>query len=511
MRADLSVEGARCVRLLLLSRTIAGEALPGDWEVLVSDEIGLKRFLGGLDVFVYTPSGPVDDAPTIPIAMAMAMGIPTILSPELRSRFGEGPLYAATGAVAPLIARLHADPRAYVEASRRGVSAASQFGPEVHRGRLHVLCGTPSEPPDAPPPRSKADKRLLFVSSNGVGLGHLTRLLAIARRCPSGVSPVFATMSQGFSVATQFGFPVEYIPFVTQSQFELADWDAWLARQLAGIIDFYRIDGLVFDGVRPFAGLVRALAIRRGLSATWVRRPMWRMDRQDQVLRLQRFFNLVIEPGEVAAAKDQGATLGYRGAVMRVPPIRLLEDDEVLDRKTAADRIGLDPARPAVLIQLGAGTNRDITALIDQVIAALRAHPEVQPVIAEWKMSSMPTEMWPDVPRLRAFPLARYYPAFDFTVSAAGYNSFNEIISFAMPTIFLPNADQVVDDQPRRAVFAEEEGAAIILPDQDPGSLRLAVETLLTERARWFLAANCRRLAQPNGARPAAEAIASTV
>ena len=31
----------------------------------------------------------------------------------------------------------------------------------------------------------------------GVGLGHLTRTLAIAKRCPPGVEPVFVTLSQG--------------------------------------------------------------------------------------------------------------------------------------------------------------------------------------------------------------------------------------------------------------------------------------------------------------------------
>ena len=55
------------------------------------------------------------------------------------------------------------------------------------------------------------------------------------------------------------------------------------------------------------------------------------------------------------------------------------------------------------------------------------------------------------------YPIARLYPAFDFVISAAGYNSYHELISFQIPAAFFP-VRKPTDDQGARARFAEEAG-----------------------------------------------------
>ena len=39
------------------------------------------------------------------------------------------------------------------------------------------------------------ERNIVFVSSNGIGLGHLTRQLAVAERLAAGWHPLFVTMS----------------------------------------------------------------------------------------------------------------------------------------------------------------------------------------------------------------------------------------------------------------------------------------------------------------------------
>jgi UDP-N-acetylglucosamine--N-acetylmuramyl-(pentapeptide) pyrophosphoryl-undecaprenol N-acetylglucosamine transferase len=51
----------------------------------------------------------------------------------------------------------------------------------------------------------------MFVSSNGTGLGHLTRSMAIARRLDPVVEPLFVTLSRAAPVVRDMGFPVEYM------------------------------------------------------------------------------------------------------------------------------------------------------------------------------------------------------------------------------------------------------------------------------------------------------------
>src|SRR4029434_9623309 len=61
---------------------------------------------------------------------------------------------------------------------------------------------------------------------------------------------------------------------------------------------------------------------------------------------------------------------------------------------------------------------------------------------------------------VRDFPLSRRFRAFDLAVSAAGYNSFHELLRFGIPTLFIPNQDTALDDQQGRARFASDRGLA---------------------------------------------------
>ena len=74
-------------------------------------------------------------------------------------------------------------------------------------------------------------------------------------------------------------------------------------------------------------------------------------------------------------------------------PITLLDADELLTRVAAASALGLDPAKPAVLIHLGAGHNRDIVSLIDQIVEILQRTPQLQICIAEWVNGSAAAEL----------------------------------------------------------------------------------------------------------------------
>jgi UDP:flavonoid glycosyltransferase YjiC (YdhE family) len=63
-----------------------------------------------------------------------------------------------------------------------------------------------------------------------------------------------------------------------------------------------------------------------------------------------------------------------------------------------------------------------------------------------------------DVHVVTAFPLATYQRAFDVAISAAGYNSFHELLRFGTPTLFVPKRNSAMDDQDRRARWAADQG-----------------------------------------------------
>ena len=71
---------------------------------------------------------------------------------------------------------------------------------------------------------------------------------------------------------------------------------------------------------------------------------------------------------------------------------------------------------------------------------------------------------------IRDYPNAMYLKAFDYTVQAGGYNSFHEMRSIRIPTLFIPNTNTGMDDQTKRVMLSVEEGwgiIAIIISSQD--------------------------------------------
>ena len=464
----------RCrLRVLLLAEEVP-ETLLARPEVEVLDLRGtdLGRFVAGLDAALW-PEGTSEEeqSPTF-FATARKAGLPLLLPPGLSL---------------PHLPR----------STDCGIERWLQC-PKGRRRRVG-----PRVPPSSP-------RRVLFVTANGVGLGHVTRLAAIARWLPSELEPVFATMSQAVGVLQRLGFFAELLPGYTGHPHEV--WNHWLRKRMEQLLDVHRPAALVLDSSNPYAGVLEAAVARPELRLLWVRRGMWRPEQHNAAfLARAPCFDLVIEPGELAAALDRGATALHREEVVTVDPIGLLEEEDLLDREEARRRLGLAPDRPAVLLQLGAGTTRDVARLAELAIAGLRRAGEVQIVTARWMISEDALDQWPGVKLLCGFPIGRYFRAFDFTISAAGYNSFHDILRFGLPAIFVPNEAEIMDDQAARASFAQAAGAAFDLRISDLDCLDDCLRALLDPNVRAVMRANALALARPNGASQAARAIADAV
>jgi hypothetical protein len=235
---------------------------------------------------------------------------------------------------------------------------------------------------------------------------------------------------------------------------------------------------------------------------------MWREDQNNlESLLSGEDADLIIEPGDIASDFDAGASADFRDRVVIVDPIRLLDPHEVLSHEESCRMLGLEPRGHYVLIQLGAGNNYNFIDLIGSVIHLLEESKLARPVIAEWLTSEIELGLWPKVPRLRCFPISRYYRAFDFTISAAGYNSFNEIISFGVPSVLAPNLNRAMDDQSARAAYADQCGAAIHLDLEMLPDLDRILAAMLDEDRRRVMRENCLQIARANGATRVAELV----
>src|SRR5215212_5085531 len=188
-------------------------------------------------------------------------------------------------------------------------------------------------------------ERIMFVSSNGTGLGHLTRSMAIARRLDAGFESLFVTLSRAAPVVRDMGFPVEYAASHGSpgagSDFR---WSRRTSARLKAAIGEAQPRILVFDGILPYDPLLAAM--RRVPVTVWCRRGLWQRRASTAPLTRSDLFDAVLEPGEFS-----GPTSARRSEAHQVAPIVFLDDAEILPRAEAQRELGLDPGKPAILVQ----------------------------------------------------------------------------------------------------------------------------------------------------------------
>lgn len=348
-----------------------------------------------------------------------------------------------------------------------------------------------------------ARRSILFVSSNGAGLGHLTRLMAIARRLPANVEAVFLTLSQALPIVRQQGYLVEYLYSAGWAGTSRREWNQVLADRLTEILEIYRPAAVIFDGTYPYMGMLQVIRRRRDTPFVWSRRGMWRPGLGAVNLAAAGNFAGILEPGELAAVMDRGATAS-RGDATRVGPMVLCDVADLLDRAAAAAELDLSPDRLNVLLQLGAGNINDIHSEAGLCLALLREDPRVQVVVAESTITDRSLDLPEDVRRVRTYPLSLYYRAFDIAISASGYNTFHEVLGFGVPTLFSPNEHTSVDDQVARAAFAEREGLGVWWQEKTEAGCAAALAPLLNDDARAKMRVRLASLEWSNGAAAAA-------
>lgn len=349
--------------------------------------------------------------------------------------------------------------------------------------------------------------RVLFLTSNGAGLGHLTRSMAIAKRLPDDVEPIFLTLSQALPVVVQQGFHAEYLFSAGYTALGTSTWNKVYASRLRHVLDVYNPAVVVFDGTFPYGGLRNVIEEQRMRSYVWSRRAMWRPSDDDRALRLSAMFDLIIEPGEFAEEADRGQTVPRRHETARVGPVTLLDRSDLLDRPAAEAQLGLQAHHTNVLVQLGAGNINDINSDIGLLVDRLRTWPRTQIVVAESTIAGTSLPLPEGIHRARTYPLSRLTRAFDLTVTATGYNTFHEAVSFGLPGLFVPNELTAVDDQVARAEYAQAAGVGLTWRPRTPQRLEEVLVRLAQPSVRDDMIETMRQRAIPNGAAAAAHLV----
>ena len=320
---------------------------------------------------------------------------------------------------------------------------------------------------------------VVMFPTNGVGFGHFTRLLAVAKRMKK-LNPeleiIFFTTMPTLHLLKPYGIPAHHISgpkyFKGMSSEE---WNALLEEELSVCFETHRPSMFLFDGAFPYRGMLRAIQGRNSIQKMWMRRGTFRKGSSIPVDSIEHF-DAVIHPEDSVDTVVEDVE--HNIEVMTCPPIVMLDSEELLSKEKARSRLGLPQDAIVVYVQLGAGEINDIESEIRLTLECLLENPAVYVILGESLIGERIDVDLPRVQILRDYPNSMYFRGFDATVQAGGYNSFHETRTFGLPALFYPNLNTGMDDQLARCKVAEEEGWGIVLEIRNNKTIKQACKSL---------------------------------
>jgi len=330
--------------------------------------------------------------------------------------------------------------------------------------------------------KSKGDCIVMFPT-NGVGFGHFTRMLSIAKRMKkinSDLEIVFFTTMPTLNLLKHYGIPAHHISgrkyFKNMSAEE---WNALLEDELNICLETHRPSMFMFDGAFPYRGMLRSIQGKSSINKIWMRRGTFRKNSSIPTDSIEHF-DAIIHPGDSVSPTSD--SLDHDVKIIKCPPIVMLEENELFSREKARLRLGLPEEAIVVYVQLGAGEINDINSEISLTVSTLVKNPKIHVVIGESLIGERIDNTFPRVHILRDYPNSMYFNGFDATVQAGGYNSFHETRTFSLPALFYPNMNTGMDDQLARCKVAENEGWGLVLENRSQKSIEGAISRLLDLR-----------------------------
>lgn len=326
---------------------------------------------------------------------------------------------------------------------------------------------------------------VIFVPTNGVGLGHAQRCALVATELDRGCAPtVFAAFPSCTRLLKSRGFDV--MPLIARSPLHVQSHENDHANylRLRALGTAARV--LVFDGGYVFDSIYRTILEKR-LQGVWIRRGLWQGGQDNSVaLDREKAFARVIVPREafpeINAAYSHGPHLREVGPI--VQRISLEAEERRSLRARLAARFGHDFDRLVVSL-LGAGVAADRSAQIQALCGMMERRSDVLHLVVVWPNAVL-QPAWFGWTRSRVVKTQRagvLAAAADLSVSAAGYNSFHEALYNRIPTLFIPQTGAFMDDQSARAQAARERGVAGLVEPEALMTLERAVGRALDGEA----------------------------
>lgn len=377
--------------------------------------------------------------------------------------------------------------------------------------------------------KSPVSLRIMNYAVNGIGLGHLSRLVAVNRwiRRYTDVLGIdaellFLTSSEADALCFHNGFPAFKIPSKTIignardfSSPRAARLSRQQHRRLAkqwvwNSVGVFAPDILVVDtfpnGSFHELGSIADFGMKKVLISRAVRTEQAQKPDFRAALRMY---------DRIITTEEPFSSVGYvpeeaEGRTVSVGTIMLREQAELLSREEARLRLGLPLEALCVYVSAGGGGDSDAESTFTTLAAIAASEPHICFVFAAGALYRGREFHAPNVRWLQRFNAIEFMPAFDAAISAGGYNSVYELLLSGIPTVFIAQ-ERLFDDQKARIVALQERGLCAVESSWNKESCRAALAMIQTPAWRHGVSAQIQAFALANDAQAAARLILEEV
>ena len=353
--------------------------------------------------------------------------------------------------------------------------------------------------------------KILFYAVNGLGIGHVTRLLAIARQVRKlrpDIELLFLTSSEADSIIYQEGFAAVKVPsktIRTKTKLSKKTFNKLIQLVTWNVISAFSPSLMVVDTF-PAGNLQELLPIMHWRPRMlFIYREQKRRRAEDNTFQsIISLYDRIIIPhfqSEVKLPLPAGTIPVYTG------PILIRTRNETENRETIREQLNLPKDKLILYITFGGGGEQELDNALNSVLKVANKLSQLHIVIAQGPLCSNKYKNQPNITWLQSYyPICETFPAYDLAISSVGYNSANELLHFGIPSIYIP-FERVLDDQFKRARRITEADAGLMLNPLTENGLEPLLEQLLDSTVRDRISKNALQLVKQNGAIKAAETI----
>lgn len=354
---------------------------------------------------------------------------------------------------------------------------------------------------------------VLFFPTNGVGFGHFTRLLAVAKSMREEnpeIEIVFFTTMPTLHILAEEGFITFHMP--SRYRFENmtpTEWNTVCEEMLNLVFELHRPKAFVFDGAFPYRGMLNSIQYQGPeILKIWLRRGSIKKNSKNIPVESIGLFDAIIRPAD-STTEDFSNEHRHNIPIFRTDPILLHHNPE--EKINLRNKLGIPQEAIVAYVQLGAGQINEIESDLNLTVDAIQEHENAYVVIGESMLGVRHSFDDERIKVLRDYPNSKYFDSFDFAVIAGGYNSYHEVVSSRLPSICYPNLETGRDDQLSRASSASSEGAMIVIRKRNREKIRISISRMMDHRVRNKMRSELSSLSKPNGSSEAAKWILNQI